>query len=493
MNATGCVTALGDGSEAFIVLMPNADCGRSRRPEQTPCLVSRPPTPPSPSTVTDAYKSRPLQKDRGAFVVLPEVPVAGTTPTRSAAICSSGRVSPFRGRGFKTPENGQSRASSPSSAAPLKRQSSEPRMAANRRRPTTVKQRLSTSTKDLSVSAGKPPLAPTTPAKVKTSPRRKKLPSAPPTPRKPAPIKSPSLPAKSPLPPKSPLPSRSPKTPRRPPPSSTAVRTVVNTPTKPTANRQPPVKLSQRQPKKQHTSVTFKSIAPPSLQTPAPKVEVQRQSDDGGRLAVDEVTQTRTMVQMKTVALEQLKVIATSVAEATPVTQTSAVCVAPITASTSATVIATTHATNAVVSPVVSGGPLMTVAPPPAALAANTLATLSVIEPPMAATTTSLTSNSKPPQSTMRSREPPATAPSHAKAAVIVVDDASSRAAKVQPAATTPPLSYELQEIVVEPEIENLSGRNAVIRSVAGSNVNKITSTLNSHNNNNHKTVAWSR
>ncbi|XP_060843909.1 protein stum [Rhopalosiphum padi] len=543
MNATGCLTALGDGGEAFVVISSDGDdddddygCssrrGRHRRRHAEPrstsprCPLGRPPTPPPPPGLSmataEAYKSRPRRKDRGAFVVLPEPPMAPSAATSSTAddtqgpviggASASGRVSPFRGYGFKTPENGRSRASSPSSSSgrPLRRQSSEPRIAANgHRRPpanATGGKQLSASTKDLSATgkrtsgsstkqptaatsgavggrktpavAGKPPSVPTAsnPVAVKSSPR-KKLPA---TPRKP-------------VPPKSPLPLRSPKTPRRQQPVANAV--AGNRPhaaaAKPTVSR-PPVKLSPRLPKKQPMA-----SATASTKTEAQPKDVARPPTDNGVVKTVAATPTVTATTASTTS----SILATAFDSsptttaptlAVPTTTTTATTtvssVFPITASTSATAIATTHATNAVASAVVDGGPIVTAVPPPAAIAANTLATLSVIDPPAATL--------KPPQSAMRPRDPPAAAPPKPAATVVVMDNdplteaAAKRKSVAVTMTTTPPLSYELQEIVVEPEIENQSGRTAVRLSVDADR-NKTSSTASSSNG--HKTVAWAR
>lgn len=99
----------------------------------------------------------------------------------------------------------------------------------------------------------------------------------------------------------------------------------------------------------------------------------------------------------------------------------------------------------------------------------------------------------------MRTRDPPAAvgpAQQPAAATVVVVDRdppteaATTRQSVAVTMTTTPPLSFELQEIVVEPEIENQSGRAAVRLSVDADR-NKTSSTTSSSNG--HKTVAWAR
>jgi len=98
----------------------------------------------------------------------------------------------------------------------------------------------------------------------------------------------------------------------------------------------------------------------------------------------------------------------------------------------------------------------------------------------------------------MRTRDPPAAVgPSQQPAATVVVVDkdppteaATTRQSVAVTMTTTPPLSFELQEIVVEPEIENQSGRTAVRLSVDADR-NKTLSTASSSNG--HKTVAWAR
>ncbi|XP_022178813.1 mucin-5AC-like [Myzus persicae] len=543
MNATGCLTALGDGGEAFVVISSDGDDddddygGRSRRgrhrrrptePQTTSprCPTGRPPTPPPvlPMATAEAYKLRSRRKDRGAFVVLPEPPVASstaTTTTSSTAAATtqaqpvggtgvSGRVSPFRGYGFKTPENGRSRASSPSTSGRLRRQSSESRIVDDSRRPPTMtkdNKRLSASTKDLSavgkrttgsstkqssavsggtggrktpVAAGKPPAVPTagSAAAIKSSPRKK----LPPTPRKP-------------VPPKSPLPLRSPKTPRRQQPSTDAVAGPKPTVSaRPTVGR-PPIRSSPRLPKKQSTAA---ATALASSKADAPPKDVVRPLLDNGIKTVAPAAPVTTTITTTTTSTESASAAVSAASDSLSSTTaptlttsitTTAQSTIPITASTSATAIATTHATNAVASPVVDGGPIVTAVPPPAAIAANTLATLSVIDP--SATTL------KPPQSAMRSRDPPATAaPSRPAATVVAVDGGplkeavTTRQSVAVTMTTTPPLSYELEEIVVEPEIENQSGRTAVRLSV-DTDGNKTSSTASSSNG--HKTVAWAR
>jgi len=102
----------------------------------------------------------------------------------------------------------------------------------------------------------------------------------------------------------------------------------------------------------------------------------------------------------------------------------------------------------------------------------------------------------------MRSHKPPTAAapitaaPSRPAATVVVVDGdppteaVTTRQSVAVTMTTTPPLSYELQEIVVEPETENQSGRTAV-RLCVDADGNKTASTASSSNG--HKTVAWAR
>lgn len=545
MNATECVTALGDGSKAFVVILSDDDCGhRSRRHElmttvAATCVPSSQLLPPLPATAK-AYKLKPRRKDRGAFVVLPEpLPVTSTvgvgsdvqatttvarsSPSRQppAAQPASGCVCPFRGHGFKIPKNGRLHASSPTSE-PLRRQSSEPRIITSRLRRHEIKQRLSASTKDLvtvdgpTTTMSKPPPAPAMVYPVKMTLRKNKS-----SPRKP--VLSNSL-----------LSLGSSKTLKRSKPL--AKRTITVKPIvakKPTIANRPvtiprlagnriPQKLSPRLPKKLQSTVMSGSALKTGASMALPKnvIHLSYEKDEqmmSAAVAVSTLATTTsndtntTMTGMsnstsgavitepKTVATDPSTtktnpLITETVTSHVPIPTTTALdtstTVTKVTASTSAMAIATTHATNAVASALVDGGPIVTTAPPPAAIAANTLVTLSI------ANSLAGTLPSKPPQSTTIPRELSRRDVDNA----VVVDMDQSVSTTTEPVTTqqsaamittTPPLSYELQEIVVGSKAENQRGGTVAGQLNAGTDNNKTLSTTNSSNG--LKTVAWAR
>ncbi|VVC45815.1 Hypothetical protein CINCED_3A005727 [Cinara cedri] len=539
MNATGCVTALGDGGEAFVVLLADDHCyrGRGSRPEEMamslPCPAGRPPVPRPPMTTAEAYKSRPRRKDRGAFVVLPEPPPLVTAQTNSTAKSSaatgsdcSGRVSPFRGHGFKTPEHGRSRASTPPSSSSssfkhLRRQLSEPRITAGRRqRPVVANQRLSVSTKDLSMAVDKSSL----PRNNNSSPRipnkqlglPKLLPAeksgATATGRQPAVLNRQTNVSTN----KTANVSRSAVANRHPPPpikssprlpkkQSKVSAVEVTKKSKANSLPQPPIKSSPSSSKKQSTVATAEVTTSKTNSLPASKGDA-RLSDNNPQAAVTIPIASESLIS---VAAVPKTTVSTSVAVSTlmtaftttnePTSTTMTVPTTMVAASTSATAIAATHVTNAAALPVVkSDGPIVTAAPPPAAIAVNTLATMSFVNSSNA---------SKPPPSATRFRELPSVTdqPAHSTATVVVVDGGMSadtttiqQPAHINVMTTTPPLSYELEEIVVEPETENQSGRSNGISRLQASgdegvqNNNIVLSTSNSSNGG-HKTVAWAR
>ncbi|XP_050433610.1 LOW QUALITY PROTEIN: proteoglycan 4-like [Adelges cooleyi] len=485
-DGVGCKTAATGGGDAFVVLMAEPITRGLPPPAPLPPL---PLTQPPPSASVDPYKTRPrkpTRKERTAFVVLPDPPPPPTADVANPNTSCSGRVSPFRAYGFKTPEAGRSRASSP---RPLRRQASDSQIVAKKKKTaaasslTDAARRLSASSKDLTAAK------PSNKSKASTpKPARKIIPAArrpPVSPTRatktPQPSKTPKTPQppKSSLPPKTPLPAKRPQPPKptAKPPLSPSKPAASKSPTKPkpaasthgTPNRSSPAKMSNKSPRLSKKPIVN---GPPAKTDYSPAATVggtTTTTTAAATVAENITTGAVTVGSTTSTAATTSAAASTSISAVAPVAidpeTVTRITVTPVTATPPVVVVTqSTAVTNS--DPVITQTTAAAVAPPSTRIASTVTpaAPPPIGDPPVRPSVLRV-----PPVATMTDVTRPKLPP----------------AIKPPAAAATPALSYLTKAIKMDAENPNQSGGRA--------GMSAFMATRKMSTSNGHKTVAWAR
>ncbi|XP_050529439.1 proteoglycan 4-like isoform X2 [Daktulosphaira vitifoliae] len=502
MNSIGYKSSA--GGNAFVVLTMEPI------PRGLPPTVplSPPPPPPPPPVNFDVYKTRPrkpTRKERTAFVILPEpppTPSSGAQATENDVTPCSGRVSPFRAYGFKTPEGGRSRASSP---RPLRRQASDTQISQKNKKTipdapslTDTSKRLSVSTKDLTTSsrAATIPTATSTPKLVK-----KPVPLSRKPPASPSRSKAPQFSPKSPLPPRSDSPSHKSRVRPNKPPVPLKSTSVSKSPAKRNEHLATgmPIK-SPTKPKSQVQAVTtnvaqkrsspvksprpIKKLAPASVRPEVTKPTVKSDQPIPSvksdlPIAIPSTTVSTTPIDTNANAVLSETITRTAVIPVTATPMSAAAITRSIAVTNSEQAVTTTAtATDAPLSPLTTAGTLpahtsttitisdqrSSVMRPAGSFSLTTTATWTSTTSTITTTATTITAPSKP----KPTDKPPASETT-----------------------ITPSLSYVMRGIKMNPEALNQSGagQNATTATLMG-----VTAALRkTSTTNGHKSVAWAR